>query len=290
MKESSEGKESRIIREQIKEKPLSKKRILIRIAIAAVTGLVFGACAVLAFAALMPSVGHLFGVEDEFTIPGEEAESSDAESADASETTEVIVEEKDVDLDDYQKLKVRLYDVGRKAQKSVVTVTGVTSDTDLFSSEYESVDDSWGIIIGKKGSGYLILTEYDVLSEADSIRVTFNDDSSAEATLQGYDANVGIAVVLVDGENVPQGTSSTVKVANIGNSKTSGAGRLVVAVGSPLGSVGSISAGAITDVKGTLGLDDANYTLFTTDMVADSSSGVLLNTDGEIIGLVNDRT
>ncbi len=40
-------------------------------------------------------------------------------------------------LDDYQQIQTELYAIGNTANKSIVTITGVVSDTDWFNNSYE---------------------------------------------------------------------------------------------------------------------------------------------------------
>ena len=73
----------------------------------------------------------------------------------------------------------------------------------------------------------------------------------------------------------------------LGNSNTVAQGNIAIAIGSPLGTNYSIGTGNITSVGNVIQTIDATYTVFTTDIVGNSSSsGVLLNLEGEIVGLV----
>jgi serine protease Do len=62
---------------------------------------------------------------------------------------------------------------------------------------------------------------------------------------------------------------------------------MVLAVGSPIGTIHSILSGNITSNRNSISTMDCNYTIFTTDMVGSAdASGALINTNGEIIGFV----
>lgn len=61
---------------------------------------------------------------------------------------------------------------------------------------------------------------------------------------------------------------------------------MVVALGSPLGTNYTIVTGNITSVTNTITTEDRNYTVFTTNIISNArGNGVLINTDGEVIGL-----
>ena len=64
-------------------------------------------------------------------------------------------------------------------------------------------------------------------------------------------------------------------------------GSIVIALGCPLGTSYSILTGNITSVQNEIATQDKNYSVFTTDIVAsENASGVLINTRGEVVGIV----
>lgn len=190
-------------------------------------------------------------------------------------------------LEDYQGLQNEMYAIGREANRSIVGVTGVKSNTDWFNNAYESKGQGSGIIIADNGQELLILTERKVLSGAQSIYVTFVNDTSVEASVRKYDGNTGIAVLCVPNSEIDDVTRNEISVAVLGNSFAVGQGTLALAVGSPLGSNYSILTGNITATSYSVSTIDANYAVFTTDIVGSKNgSGALLNLKGEVIGLI----
>ena len=80
---------------------------------------------------------------------------------------------------------------------------------------------------------------------------------------------------------------SQISIAVLGNSLSIPQGTLAIAVGSPMGMNFSILTGNITSSNNTISTVDANYNIFTTDIVAsENGSGALINVKGEVIGLV----
>jgi serine protease Do len=169
----------------------------------------------------------------------------------------------------------------------MVTITSVTSDTDIFHNSYEAEGQGAGVIISDTGSELLILTERKLISDASEIRVTFADDAVYSASLVKADGNTGIAILSVGKSTLSASTRSTVTCAEIGRSSGVGNGTLVIALGNLLGTNDSILTGNITSTDNEITTEDRNYSIFTTDIVADKNgSGVLVNTDGQIIGIV----
>ncbi|KAI4451585.1 hypothetical protein C823_006145 [Eubacterium plexicaudatum ASF492] len=261
------------------------------------------------FCALKPKMESWFdpkedqwvGIPKDTLADGENAENpqTDVEQEETDQTqakpdhgdkkkeTVYITEKKDMTLDDYQILQNELYRIGNKVNQSIVTVTGIKERVDIFDSPYESPGQASGLIIGNNKKELLILTEYQVIEDVKSIRVTFINNDTLDASLIKYDGNTGIAVLGVPVEKIAKTTMDQIETAVLGNSLNLRQGKMVVALGSPLGTNYSILTGNITSVTNTITTEDRNYTVFTTNIVANAKgNGVLINTDGEVIGLV----
>lgn len=290
------------INEKIKEKPVNKKRLLMQAGFIALMAVVFGIIASLVFVYFQPKFESLFYPEEEpvVTIPQDSvAETEQTEETETSEETEAseepqapseeapVQQPQELEIADVQNVQNKLYAVGREANRFVVTVTGVKSDTDWFNNSYESRGQASGIIIADSGQELLILTERKVISDAQEVYVTFINDVTVEASMKHYDGNTGIAVLSVPRSQVDEDTMNAISVAKLGNSLTTMQGTMVIAVGSPLGTNYSILTGNITSTNNVISTIDNNYTVFTTDIVGSSSgSGVIINVNGEVIGLV----
>lgn len=307
MQDNNKNKFS-FINEKRKEKPINKKKLLIQSVFVIVMAVVFGLVASFVFTCTRPGFEKLMYPEDEpvVKIPQDhEGETQATETEEASETeketdetppepssTEMPSTESpssgwEIELEDYQKLQNKLYDVGREASRFVVTVTGVKSDTDWFNNPYESKGQASGIIIANTGKELLIMTERKVISDAQEIFVTFINETTVAAGIKKYDGNTGISILSVPIENVDAETTEAITVAKLGNSHTISQGMVAIAVGSPLGTNYSILTGNITSTVKDVSTIDNNYTVLTTNIVGSSrGSGAIINMAGEVIGLV----
>lgn len=303
MQENNKDKFS-FINEKIKEKPINKRRLLIRAGFAVVMAVIFGLVASLVFAYFIPRFEAMFYPQQEpiVTIPKdsvadseetedsetEETETEETETEEAAEPSEVPVQEpQELEIADFQNVQNKLYAVGREANKFVVTVTGVKSDTDWFNNAYEKKGQASGIIIADTGQELLILTERKVISDVQEVYVTFINEVTVEAAMKKYDGNTGIAVLSVPRSSVDEDTMKGISVATLGNSLVTPQGMIAIAVGSPLGTNYSILTGNITSTTNSISTVDHNYTVFTTDIVGSSNgSGVIINVNGEVVGLV----
>ncbi len=297
-KEQNE-QEFAFIKEKIKDKPVNKRRLLIHAGFNLLCAVVFGVVACFVFVLMEPYLEECLYPKEESTISipkddapqegeedGEEEEEETKEPPPQPESQTVVVQE-ELEIEDYQKLQDKLYNIGKQANKSVVTVTGVTSGMDWFNTPYENENRAAGVIIGNSGQELLILTEKKVIVDAQEINITFIDGTMASASLKKYDGNTGIAIISVPLEDIPEAVLGQMAVAPLGNSYVVSQGTTVLAIGSPLGANYSILCGTITSSKNEVSTIDKNYTIFTTDIVgSENGSGVLINLKGEIIGLV----
>lgn len=288
-----DNQEFAFIKEKIKDKPINKKRMLIHMGYDILCAIVFGAIACLVFVGLKPHVEEWMQPKEDKTItipkdeePQVEEETPEETSQQPQEPDTVYVQE-ELGVEGYQNLQKELYAIGKQANKSVVTVTGVTSGMDWFNTPYESQNQAAGVIIANNGQELLILTEKKVIADAQSLSITFSDNKTAPAMLKKYDGNTGIAIISVALTDISEETMNRIAVATLGNSYSLTQGTMVIAIGNPLGANYSILCGTITSSQNKVTTIDNNYTIFTTDMVgSENGSGVLVNLSGEIVGLV----
>lgn len=279
------------VREKIKDKPKNYKRIWIRFLTAAGCGIVFALTAALVMLLMLPSLREKLKENTPDTQVQNSQEPETEDTQEATQTPDDTQEQKETirefTIDDYQKIQTQLYSIGNVANKSIVTITSVVSDTDWFNTSYEREGQGSGTIVGDTGSKLLILTERKVIKDASKINVTFIDDSVAPAELMKYDGNTGLAVLAVAKDKMEKSTLSLIKIMSMGNSSTVHKGSIVIALGSPLGTNYSILTGNITSTGNEISTQDSNYSVYTTDIVANkNASGILINTDGEMIGVV----
>lgn len=279
------------VREKIKDKPKNYKRIWIRFLTAAGCGIVFALTAALVMLLMLPSLREELRENTPDTQVQNSQEPETEDTQEATQTPDDTQEQKETirefTIDDYQKIQTQLYSIGNVANKSIVTITSVVSDTDWFNTSYEREGQGSGTIVGDTGGKLLILTERKVIKDASKINVTFIDDSVAPAELMKYDGNTGLAVLAVAKDKMEKSTLSLIKIMSMGNSSTVHKGSIVIALGSPLGTNYSILTGNITSTGNEISTQDSNYSVYTTDIVANkNASGILINTDGEMIGVV----
>ncbi len=137
-----------------------------------------------------------------------------------------------------------------------------------------------GVIVDPKG---YIVTNRHVIEKADRIRVRLQDDPPGiqhDAKVIGEDQETDLAVIKIDMDRA-------VPTAKLGNSDSMQVGDWVLAIGSPFGQVGTVTAG-IVSAKGRDIVPGRQFqTFIQTDAAINpgNSGGPLVNMDGEVIGI-----
>lgn len=276
------------IREKIKEKPISKKRLMIKLGTAALCGLVFSAVVCLVLAVFLPVLQKNDVPSTQNTEPESENISLNTQETEDTQSEGIVIPtDFSLSITDYQILQDELYKIGNEVNNSIVTVMGVDEELGWMENDFETEGKGSGLIVAEDGNYVYILTEKRVVSDAESIRVSFVDKTGASATMLKYDANTGIAILTVEKRQIASSTKAKIKIAQLGNSYAMTNGAIVIAVGSPLGANYSILTGNITSVDNEIATRDKNYSVFTTDIIAsENASGVVVNTKGEVVGVV----
>ncbi len=173
--------------------------------------------------------------------------------------------------------------------RSMVTVTGVSSGVDWFNNVNESKNQSSGVIIAQNGKQLLILTDYSPVKQADDIIVTFNEGTQADASLKEKDETTGLAVIAVELDTLNKDfLKNDITIATFGSSNIKDiAGLPVVALGRPMGTNGSLGYGIITSSTSESAASDTTYRILQTNIVgSQNAGGVLFNLQGQVIGII----
>lgn len=137
-----------------------------------------------------------------------------------------------------------------------------------------------GVLVDPKG---YIVTNRHVVDKADRIRVRLQDDPPGvqhDARVIGVDQETDLAVIKIELDHAAP-------FAKMGNSDGMQVGDWVLAIGSPFGQVGTVTAG-IVSAKGRDIVPGRQFqTFIQTDAAINpgNSGGPLVNMDGEVIGI-----
>lgn len=145
--------------------------------------------------------------------------------------------------------------------------------------QYKQQGSGSGIIISKDG---YVITNNHVVEDMDELQVKLIDNREFPAEVIGRDPKTDIALLKIDGDDLP--------ISVLGNSDNINIGEWVMAFGSPLGLTSTVTAGIVSAIGrnvNILGGGDAIEDYIQTDAAINpgNSGGALVNVNGEVIGV-----
>lgn len=290
--------------ETIKEKPVNKKKLFRRTIITAFSALVFGAVACFTFLVLEPVVSNWLYPEEitKVEFPEEEEEILPEEmltenvlqeelQADIREQVEELASQESettLTVESYEQIYQSLKNIAVAASNFMVTVKGTVSEVDWLQDTNEIENVVSGVIIADNGVEFLILADITGLEDSETYSVTFANNKVAEAVLKEKHTPTGIGVFGVEHDKLSKVDMAGIEIAVLGNSSITGQiGKPVIAIGRPLGQNNSLLYGMISAKSTALNSVDSVYQVIDTDMNScANSSGVIINLDKEVIGII----
>jgi serine protease Do len=142
----------------------------------------------------------------------------------------------------------------------------------------QSISSGSGVIYSSDG---FIITNSHVVRDADNIEVILGK-RTYEATLVGDDPSTDLAVLKVDGKNLPN--------IKVGSSRNVETGEWVLAVGNPFNLTSTVTAGIVSAKGRELNIMKSMFPIesfIQTDAAINpgNSGGALVNLEGELIGI-----
>ena len=137
------------------------------------------------------------------------------------------------------------------------------------------------------GSGFIIsadgyvVTNYHVIEKASQVAVTLHNGDTLEAEVVGYEDTNDVALLKVNGENLP--------FVTLGSSDKLTVGDQVAAIGNPLGELtATLTVGYISGKDRIVDTDGTVINMLQTDAAinAGNSGGPLFNMNGEVVGII----
>ncbi len=188
--------------------------------------------------------------------------------------------------DTLARFEAALIDVYQRALPSVVDIE-VTQRVTMGMTNRLGQED---LFRRGEGSGFVwdqaghIVTNYHVVEDAEAVKVSFADGTSAEAQVIGTDPDADLAVLKVD---LP---ASELQPLVLGDSDVLQVGQLTLAIGNPYGQDFTMTSGIISAVGRTIPSNSSSFSIpevIQTDAAINpgNSGGPLLSRLGEVVGI-----
>ncbi len=159
-----------------------------------------------------------------------------------------------------------------------INVTG-TSGTNFFGQPVKTASAGSGFVLTKDG---FIVTNYHVVKQADTVKVTMYNGDEYDAKYVGGDEDYDIAVIKVG--------ATDLQPVTLGDSDNLNVGDHVLAIGNPLGELTfSMSGGMVSCVNRAINVDGTPFNMIQTDASINpgNSGGPMFNQYGEVVGIVS---
>lgn len=249
-------------------------------------GLCFGLFAGLGFYAVYLGTGQFSQADSDNTVLTTQQDDM------VKAPMEVIPEEREVGSTKYVTYVVDdVSGMVEEVMPSMVSIVNNYTSTGMFWGQIyneQNVSSGSGIIVGETDEELLIVTNNHVVEDADSLEITFIDNTTANAVIKGTDEDMDLAVIAVPISELSENTLNNISVAKLGDSDSLKMGMPVVAIGNALGYGQSVTNGIISALDREMTAEDGSTGRYIQTNAAinhGNSGGALLNLSGEVIGI-----
>ena len=184
----------------------------------------------------------------------------------------------------------------KETMPSIVSITNLTTKSTQWFGQIYTEDVEYagsGIIVAEDDDYIYIATNNHVVNGANTITVTFADETTATAQIKGTSPSNDLAVVSVAISELADGTLKNIKVATINATGDTLVGEAAIAIGNALGYGQSVTTGVISALDREVTIqDDESGTYYSSKAIQTdaainpgNSGGALLNSQGEVIGI-----
>lgn len=191
--------------------------------------------------------------------------------------TPASLSEHPASLTEDESINVRIY---RQASPAVANILTKATEYDFFMDPVPVEGAGSGFLIDPRG---YILTNFHVVSGAQTIEVILGDKSRYPAKFIGADQRNDVALIKID-PKAKQLASLT-----LGDSSTLQVGQKVLAIGNPFGFQSTLTTGVVSALGRTVQTSETTFidAAIQTDASINrgNSGGPLINTHGDVIGI-----
>jgi S1-C subfamily serine protease len=185
--------------------------------------------------------------------------------------------ERSPSLTEDESINVRIY---REASPAVANILTKATEYDFFMDPVPVEGAGSGFIIDPRG---YILTNFHVVSGAQTIEVILGDKTRSAAKFIGADQRNDVALIKID----PKGKQ--LAALTLGDSSTLQVGQKVLAIGDPFGFQSTLTTGVVSALGRTVQTSETTFIdeAIQTDASINrgNSGGPLINSRGEVIGI-----
>jgi S1-C subfamily serine protease len=174
--------------------------------------------------------------------------------------------------------------VFENASRSVVHITSIESHRDRFNMDVMDIPQGVGTGFVWDGEGHIV-TNFHVVAQGNSAKVTLSDGSVYDATIVGSAPDKDLAVLRI----ADAGVRSKLTGLSVGSSAALRVGQKVLAIGNPFGFDQTLTTGVISglgrEIKSLTGRPISDVIQTDAAINPGNSGGPLLDSHGNLIGV-----
>ena len=309
--------DQRIIKEQIKRRPINKYRLIRKTLFTVLLAIIFGVVASLTIWLLEPVLSKMVSkngtvdVRDEvhFIESAEDMTPQEVLADYMTQEADLNASEKEGEVTDtsiplteeqvqalfmkfslnqvnYKQMYYSMASYARDMSKSIVTISAITSGTDFIGMTSSTSEKTSGLIIAEDGVDVYVIADRSRIVNAQTLKVEFSTGHTADGRIKAYDSSTGLVVICVRISDLSDDLAKSIPLASIGSSFIM-PGTPVCALGNPMGMPGSMAYGIISSPCTALENADVNNSIFQTDIAgAQGAGGFIFNFSGQVIGII----
>ncbi|MDO4960946.1 MAG: S1C family serine protease [Eubacteriales bacterium] len=313
-----DNNKKKLINEKITGRKMTPGRVGKIMLVAGVCGVVFGVTAALAFnavsinterraAASETTAANVETMMPETTSAGNEKTGEDylqestafvdaAETiSDDNEQQTSVSESETIDPEEERKefsdsvLSV-LKDSVKLADPYLVAVVATSQTSTWFDNEAEDSESYSGVILSIDEHEILILTCI-TDTEGRSFKVRFKNGNVSDAYIKNISVNDGLAIIAVSStDGISEETLDSVTPVEYCNTEELSNGDSIIAIGAPLGAIGSTAFGYIGYIRSDEPGIDCEQQVIYSEIKTNSSKGTfIIDHNGKLIGIVSGK-
>lgn len=283
---SHEEERYQFIREQVR--PQKKKQVREKLCKA---GMIVAAACLFGVVAggIMLYMQEHFGKDEEAIEVASYSQAPKATKKPSQDTkTENRSQRTGLSLEEQNRITERLAGIGDQANYSIVGVKSKGNAKNWYADDKNNSRlIAYGLVVQESARKYYIVTTCEILEDQSKVEVQLLDGNYVEGTVLGKDEQMDVAVISINKSDIRTSIQREMIVAQLSNGTGLVDGTNVIAVGCPDGVLNSVVLGKITNSQITASITDGEVELFCTDMsYSDMSNGVVLDTDGQVVGII----
>ena len=206
----------------------------------------------------------------------------------ANESIQKLNQSEDLQI---QNVSNSLSAIIESVKPAIVSINTFKQSEDFFKNPINKEDAGSGIIFYKTATEVYIVTNYNIVSDAQEIGVAIEDNKPVYAKIVAQNPNQNLSIISVSMKDLEKKGIKDIKVAKFADSSNVLEGDYVIAIGNAIGEGNTATFGIISSTSKEIIFENRKLNVLQTTAAINpgNSGGALINLKGEVIGINVDK-